>query len=315
MHFFYSKTDGDASDSEILKEFSFLNDFGFEEYKDIRQKPLGLHYNEGIELCYVTKGRYEWVVGDKKYLLFPGNGFVTCPWQQHGSPRDVVDLGEIYWIVIKPELFTKDGLFFLGDWARFSSAENKLIGAVLSKNSKHIIQKAQPLKILFESLHHEIENKKFGYFQRASNLIEEFLIDTVRIIQSKENQIEENKNWFNKFDDLIKANISKKWTLHDLAQMNNFGITTLTHLVKENTGYTPANYIIYLRLEKAKEQLQNTCMSMTNIALDCGFYSSQHFSSTFSRWVGMTPSRYRKHRFNYFQYMSGRDIYSRIPCS
>ncbi|MCK4992772.1 MAG: helix-turn-helix transcriptional regulator, partial [Bacteroidales bacterium] len=185
-------------------------------------------------------------MGDKNYLLFPGNGFVTCPWQQHGSPRDVVDLGEIYWIVIKPELFTEEGSFYLGDWTRFSSAENKLIGGTLSKNSKHIIQKAQTLKNLFESLHHEIENRKFGYFQRVSNLVEEFLISTVRIIQSKENQIEENKNWFKKFDDLINANITKKWTLSDLSQMTNLGITTLTHLVKECSGYTPANYIIYL---------------------------------------------------------------------
>ncbi len=33
--------------------------------------------------------------------------------------------------------------------------------------------------------------------------------------------------------------------------------------------------------------------SLTSIALDCGFYSSQHFSSRFSRWVGKTPSKYR----------------------
>ncbi len=293
MHFFYSKTDREASNSEKLNEFDFINDFGFEEYKDIRQKPLGLHYNKGIEFCYVNKGRYEWVVDDKNYLIFPGNGFVTCPWQQHGSPRDVVDLGEIYWIVIKPELFTEGGFFYLGDWSRFSSSENKLIGAVLSKNLKHTIQKAQPLKILFENLRHEIENKKFGYFQRVSNLVEEFLIDTVRIIQSKENQIKENRNWFNDFNDLINANISKKWKLNDLAQLNNIGITTLTQLVKRYTGYTPANYIIYLRLEKAKEQLRNSSKKLTNIALDCGFYSSQHFSSTFSRWAGMTPSAYR----------------------
>lgn len=294
MHFFYSKNDKDATNLEILNEFRFINDFGFEEYKDLRQKPLGLHYNKGIEFCYVTKGRYEWVVGDKSYLILPGNGFVTCPWQQHGSPCDAVDLGEIYWIVIKPEVFTEDGFFYLGDWSRFSSSENKLIGGVLSKNLKHTIQKAQPLKILFESLRHEIENKNFGYFQRVSNLVEEFLINTVRLIQSRENQIKENMNWFSNFNDLINANIAKKWTLNELARKNNVGITTLTHLVKEHTGYAPANYIIYLRLEKAKEQLRNSSKNLTNIALDCGFYSSQHFSSTFSRWIGKTPSIYRK---------------------
>lgn len=293
MHFFYSKTDHDASSAGILEEFEFINDFGFEEYKDIRQKPLGLHYNEGIEICYVTKGRYEWVVGDKSYLLFPGDGFITCPWQKHGSPREVVDLGEIYWIVIKPKNFNNKGGFELGYWTRFKSAENEMIGKVLSENSNHTLQKAYILKTLFIALKNEIDNKEFGYYQRICNLVEEFLLESVRIIQSRENQIIRNQNWFSSFEELITGNLSKKWTLEEMAEKSKVGITTLTQLVKENTGYTPANYVIYLRLEKAKQLLSDSNKKLTEIAFDCGFYSSQHFSSTFSKWVGKTPLLYR----------------------
>jgi AraC-like DNA-binding protein len=293
MHFFYSKTDRNASSAGLLEEFEFINDFGFEEYKDIRQKPLGLHYNEGIEICYVTKGRYEWVVGDKSYLLFPGDGFITCPWQKHGSPREVVDLGEIYWIVIKPKNFISKGSFELGNWTRFKPAENEMIGKVLSENSNHTLQKAYILKILFIALKNEIDNKEFGYYQRICNLIEEFLLESVRIIQSRESQIIRNQNWFSKFEELLTGNLSKKWTLEEMAKKNKVGITTLTQLVKENTGYTPANYLIYLRLENAKRLLSDSDKKLTEIAFDCGFYSSQHFSSTFSKWVGKTPLLYR----------------------
>jgi AraC-like DNA-binding protein len=294
MHFFYSKTDGDASGSNLLKEFDFINDFGFEEYKDIRQKPLSLHFNEGIEICYVTKGRYEWVVEGKSYLLFPGDGFITCPWQKHGSPREVVDLGEIYWVVLKPRFFLENGKFNLGNWSRIKFRENKLIGEVISKNENHKLSKAQALKSLFVNLQNELEKKDFGYSQRISSLAEEFLITTVRLIQNRESQILKNQNWFQNFDSALKANLSKKWTLDEMANQNNVGITNLTRLVKENTGYTPANYLIYLRLEKAKELLSQTSKKLTYIALECGFYSSQHFSSTFSRWVGKSPRNYRK---------------------
>lgn len=298
MHFFYSNTDRDASDSTILDEFDFINDFGFEEYKDIRQKPLRLHYNKGIEICYVTKGRYDWIVGDKNYLLFPGNGFITCPWQKHGSPREVVDLGEIYWLVIKPSMFSENGEFKLGDWSRLKQQENRLICNVLSNNTNHRLQKAQLLKTLFVELQRELEQKKFGYYQRVCNLVEEFLIGAVRIIQNRENQIIEIQNWFSNFDAMLTGNLSKKWTLEEMAKQNNVGITNLTQLVKEETGYTPANYLIFLRLEKAKEMLTKTSGSLTNIALECGFYSSQHFSSTFSKWIGTTPSVYRKNKLN-----------------
>lgn len=300
MHFFYSRTDGDAEGFELLERFPFINDFGFEEYKDIRQKPLQLHFNHGIELCYVMKGRYDWVVEEQQYLLFPGNGFVTCPWEKHGSPHEVVDLGEIYWIVIRPEVFSKDGHFYLGEWSRFSDSENQLIGQVLAQNTKHTIEKAQAFRQLFERLHAEIEKKEFGYYQRVCNIVEELLINTVRIIQNRENQWNENRNWFSNFDYHLNQNLSKKWTLEEMSQINRVGVTTLTQLVKKHTGYTPANYLIYLRLEKAKQLLVDTSRSMTSIALDCGFYSSQHFSSTFSKWVGMQPSVFRRSKNNLF---------------
>jgi AraC-like DNA-binding protein len=294
MHYFYSKTDGDASNSNILDEFDFINDFGFEEYKDIRQKPLSLHFNEGIEICYVTKGRYEWVVEGKSYLLFPGDGFITCPWQKHGSPREVVDLGEIYWVVIKPQVFLESGKFNLGNWSRIKSHGSKLIGEVISKNENHKLSKAQALKPLFIDMKNELEKNDFGYNQRISSLVEEFLITTVRMIKNREKQILKNQNWFHGFNEILKDDLSKKWTLDEMAKQNEVGITNLTRLVKENTGYTPANYLIYLRLEMAKYLLSNSSKKLTDIALESGFYSSQHFSSTFSKWVGLAPKNYRK---------------------
>ncbi len=294
MHFFYSNTDGDATDTQILKEFSFINDFGFEEYKDIRQKPLSLHYNKGIEICFVTKGRYNWVVDDKSYLLFPGDGFITCPWEKHGSPREVVDLGEIYWIVIRPELFLQTGRFKLGRWSKLNRRANDLLGKVLSENRNHSLLKAQFLKPLFLELQNELTRKEFGYYQRVCGLVEELLIKTVRLLQNRENRMIKNQQWFLNFENRLKEEISKKWTLEEMTRESGVGVTTFTQLVKEQSGYTPANFLIFLRLEKAKELLLQTTNKLTDIALECGFYSSQHFSSTFSKWIGMTPNGYRK---------------------
>jgi transcriptional regulator GlxA family with amidase domain len=114
------------------------------------------------------------------------------------------------------------------------------------------------------------------------------------LIQNRENQILKNQNWFQHFDWMLKADLSKKWTLDEMARQNEVGITNLTRLVKENTGYTPANYLIYLRLEMAKNLLSGSSQKLTDIALEAGFYSSQHFSSTFSKWVGISPNNYRK---------------------
>jgi AraC-like DNA-binding protein len=298
MHFYYSKT-GDIIESEgvgPLKEFPFITDFGFVAFKDFKT-PLDLHYNEGLEICYVTKGRYDWIVEDKKYQLLPGSGFVTCPWQMHGSTHQTVDLGEVYWIVIRPKVFLEDGKFSLGNWSRFSAEDNARIGDILSNNKNNHLLKANTFLSLFENLKEELVTKRFGYKQRIYNITEEFLINTIHLIQNSREQVAENQCWFKNFKSILSQNISKKWSLKEIAEKTGVGVTTLTQRVKEHTGYSPANYLIFLRIEKSKEDLSGSHKKLLTIALDCGFYSSQHFSSTFSKWVGMSPNAYRK-QFN-----------------
>ncbi len=298
MHFSYSRT-GNIIESEgvgPLEEFPFLTDFGFVAFKDFKT-PLELHYNDGLEICYVTKGRYDWIVDNKKYQLLPGSGFATCPWQLHGSPHQTVDLGEVYWIVIQPKLFSSDGKFTLGKWSRFSVMDNAKIGEILSKNENHLFPKAKSFLNLFKNLKEELKTKRFGYKQRVYNITEDFLIETINLIQNAREQGTENQCWFENFESLLCQNISRKWSIDEMSEKTGIGVTTLTQRVKDHTGYTPANYLTFMRIEKSKEDLSESQKKLLTIALDCGFYSSQHFSSTFSKWVGMSPNAYRK-QFN-----------------
>lgn len=73
------------------------------------------------------------------------------------------------------------------------------------------------------------------------------------------------------------------------------GLTTHHFLdaFREAFGESPAQYIIGQRLREARRLLTTTRRDLTGIALDCGFSSHSHFSSTFRRRLGTTPSEYR----------------------
>jgi transcriptional regulator GlxA family with amidase domain len=72
------------------------------------------------------------------------------------------------------------------------------------------------------------------------------------------------------------------------------GISAFTEKVKGFTGFSPLHYLINLRIAEAIKLLRQTNRSLTDIALSTGFYSSQHFSSTFKKLTGYTPRDYRK---------------------
>ena len=62
----------------------------------------------------------------------------------------------------------------------------------------------------------------------------------------------------------------------------------------EVVGITPKDYIIRKRIEIAREMLKNTDTSVIDIAMQCGFSTSQYFATVFRRYTGFTPSEYRK---------------------
>jgi AraC-like DNA-binding protein len=68
----------------------------------------------------------------------------------------------------------------------------------------------------------------------------------------------------------------------------------LRRLFRENYKTTPKQYIIETRLKKAEQFLQENRLSVTEIALQCGFSSVYHFCRSFKQFANLTPSEYRK---------------------
>lgn len=86
---------------------------------------------------------------------------------------------------------------------------------------------------------------------------------------------------------------SEPWRLEALAAMAGVSPNHLATLFAREVGLAPHAYLIRVRVAKAKELLRDTDLTVTRIAHDLGFHSSQHFARTFRRIVGQTPSAFR----------------------
>jgi AraC family transcriptional regulator len=83
-------------------------------------------------------------------------------------------------------------------------------------------------------------------------------------------------------------------SLESLAQESGYSRVHFVRMFRAATGRSPHNYLLNLRIERARELLSNPALSLTDIALDCGFSSHSHLTRVFRQFVGVTPSEYRR---------------------
>ena len=83
-------------------------------------------------------------------------------------------------------------------------------------------------------------------------------------------------------------------SLQALASESGYSRVHFVRMFKAATGYSPHNYLLNLKVERARELLKNPSMSLIDIALDCGFSSHSHMSRFFHKVVGVTPTTYRR---------------------
>ena len=70
----------------------------------------------------------------------------------------------------------------------------------------------------------------------------------------------------------------------------------LSHMFKQKTGYTVKQYLLRRRLGEAQIRLASTQDSVQTIAEELGFEDASYFSRIFSKYIGLTPTEYRKYR-------------------
>ena len=94
--------------------------------------------------------------------------------------------------------------------------------------------------------------------------------------------------------DWIEKNYAEKITLDAMAEVCGLTPKYLCAFFKKMTGYAPSEYVNRLRIEKACLMLSDGHSSITDAAFDSGFGELSYFSKLFRRYVGCTPSEYKK---------------------
>jgi len=98
--------------------------------------------------------------------------------------------------------------------------------------------------------------------------------------------------------ELIDAEIDRGPTLEALAQACGLSKRHFTRAFRQSTGMAPHQWLQRRRIDKAMQLLGSPAVSLSTVALECGFADHSHFARTFARLVGVTPHTWRRARLD-----------------
>lgn len=280
--------------STELQLFPHIIEFACQKIHTVQLHSLEILKTEALKIYYVTEGKFDWVIDGLAYSLYPGDIALIRPGQFFGCEKGFFDLGALCRITIQADKSNEGGEITFGKWSSVSAVENQLIGRILSLNNKPVLPGFKMAAEIFSHLEKELFNQEIGYRTRTNHLIDELLISLIRQLTTQDTKRKDFPESFLQLEQMLRNNLSHQWTVEEMAVTMRLGISAFTEKVKNYTGFPPLNYLINIRISEAIKLLKRTDLTLTDIALDTGFYSSQHFSTTFKKITGYTPSQFKK---------------------
>lgn len=118
----------------------------------------------------------------------------------------------------------------------------------------------------------------------------------LRLLQLTLGEASESQTESKIFDSIlsyVQRNITQNITIRDISYACSCSESTVSHLFKKYTKSSVKQYILEARIKQAKKLLISSDMSITDIALLCGFSDSNYFTAFFKKAVGKAPTVYR----------------------
>lgn len=258
--------------------------FGHYNYNRAQPGLRDHEHRDAIEICFLVKGRQTYRVGKRNYQLRGGDIFIAFPNEEHSTGEGPEEKGILYWMVLKRPRKPNS---FLGLTHANGSA---LFRSLLRLNSRHFRgswKMKKHLDAITASYHQHVS--PLQSIMIANDLVA-FLIEVTEAAQSSSSRATAEP--FQTICYYIEEHIAEPLTIPALAARARLSIPRFKARFKEEYGVPPGEYIIRERIKKACELLAQGQATITEIAYDLGFSSSQYFATVFKRYTGQRPSAY-----------------------
>jgi AraC-like DNA-binding protein len=275
-----------------LESFPHLKEVTLNRNSTVQLDSFVTSVSNELRIYYIIDGKFEWVINGEQHTFFPGDIALVLPGWEVGGLNGILEIGAVFRLFIQLDKNVENCDLTLGDWSGLTGSERRIVTSALLNNTN--VLKIKEAGGIVNDISSEMTQRDIGYVTRVNHLIDALVILIAR--QSKQHS--ESETDFSrsliKFEKELRKRPAQQWTVEEMAALFGLGTTAFTEKIRSHTGFSPMNFLINIRISEAIKLLQEPGVSFTHIALETGFYSSQHFSTTFKKLTGYTPGEFRR---------------------
>lgn len=275
--------------------FSDTENFPIHLQYGYHEKSLYVHSHlDFSELVIVLDGCADHLVNGKSYGIAKGDVFVINSQTEHGffQPEKL----KICNIMFQPEAIFQD----IHDMKQMPGFQALFVlEPHYTQNSgfhNQLKLKADAFQIVAHMLNElmtEYQNRNPGWKDFVCADFRKLCILLSRFYRT-ENPSDRN-NVYNLAGTVayIENHFSQPITMEELSHTSGYSDRQLIRIFQSAFGMTPSAYVTKLRLQKAKQLLESTDLSIGEVAWSCGFDDPNYFSRFFRKNTGASPKEYQ----------------------
>ena len=263
---------------------------------------LDWHRNEGIEFTHLFSGNLDFAVGDKSFSLRPGHWTITRPWQRHRVGAPNVTASRMGWVVLDFGVLRPNQPWVWPPWVLLTTEERKRLSTMLRHDERPVWSSDPAVTEAWKRIAKAAESAA-GTFDRTGMVlaINELLLSTLRSLTgqniTEDESLTSSKRAVEFFLAQLPEKVGQPWTVDLMAEHCGLKRSRFTSYCRELTNCTPLEHLLNCRVEAATRLLcKQPKKTLLDVAMECGFSSSQHFSTAFHRIKGCAPRELRAGR-------------------
>lgn len=259
-----------------------------------RSFQIPVHWHDEFEIIYVRSGFLTVSISGESYIGKTGDAFVVSPGNLHlmGSQTGTVD----YYTFLFPLKY----ISFRTD----DMLDEKLLEPL---NSGHLMicprvkdtakELCEQLVDIYMAKKDESESKITTQV-RTKIILLQFILEMWKKGFVIENDTSGRNTVEKEMVSYIQQNFTGKISLREFGEQFHLSEKYISRYFKEHFHITLSQYVTYLRLEHAKQLLQDTDIPVTDVAMQSGYQNVSYFIRSFQKAYAVSPLKYRKNNYS-----------------